>query len=91
MTHLSALALAAGRRWLPAALLLVLPACGQQRLAQLEAAQRQQAREVARLRAELAERDEQVAQLEECVDDLESAVYEDDSVAYDDDARPTLL
>ncbi|MDO7844923.1 hypothetical protein Q5H92_01030 [Hymenobacter sp. M29] len=83
-----------GRRgaWV-AVLALALPACqtNQQRLAQLEATQQQQARELATLRQQLAEKEEEVAQLETCVDDLESAVYEDegDSAAYDDeDGRP---
>ena len=67
---------------------LALPACqpSPQRLEQLEAVQQQQARELARLRQTLAERDEEIAQLEDCVDNLESAVYEDeDSTAYEDD------
>ncbi|MFD2721230.1 hypothetical protein ACFST9_21120 [Hymenobacter monticola] len=60
--------------------LLALPACqaDQQRLAQLEAIQQQQARELAALRQQLAEKEEEVAQLETCVDDLENAVYEDE-------------
>jgi cell division protein FtsB len=88
-TFLSAL----GRRgWLAATLAAGLVACQTQpdRLAQLEATQRQQARELAALRQQLAEKEEEVAELETCVDDLESAVYEDeDSTAYDDDpGRP---
>ena len=76
-----------------AALAVALSACqaNQQRLAQLEATQQQQARELAALRQQLAEKEEEVAQLETCVDDLENAVYEDegDSAAYDDeDGRP---
>ena len=70
---------------------LALPACqpGQARLAQLEAAQQQQAREIAALRQQLADREEEVSQLETCIDDLENTVYEDqDSVAYDEE-RPT--
>lgn len=60
-----------------------LPAC-QQRLERLEAVQLQQARELAYLRQQLAEKEEEVDQLEACVDDLEDAVYEDeDSTAYD--------
>jgi septal ring factor EnvC (AmiA/AmiB activator) len=78
-----------GRTSLVLALALGLPACqaDQQRLAQLEATQQQQARELATLRRQLAEKEEEVAQLETCVDDLENAVYEDegDSAAYDDD------
>ena len=69
--------------------LLALPACqaDQQRLAQLEATQQQQARELATLRQQLAEKEEEVAQLETCIDDLENAVYEDegDSAAYDEE------
>ncbi|MCI1186793.1 hypothetical protein MON38_05135 [Hymenobacter sp. DH14] len=81
---------------LAAALVVVLPACqpGQARLAQLEAAQQQQAREIAALKQQLAEREEEVAQLETCVDDLENTVYEDeDSVAYDEErpAGPVAL
>jgi uncharacterized coiled-coil protein SlyX len=74
--------------------LLALPACqaDQQRLARLEATQQQQARELAALRQQLAEKEEEVAQLETCVDDLENAVYEDegDDVPYDrdDNGRP---
>ena len=74
--------------------LLALPACqaDQPRLARLEAVQQQQAHELARLRQQLAAKEEEVAQLETCVDDLESTVYEDeDSTAYDDEPdRPTL-
>ncbi|MDO7850584.1 hypothetical protein [Hymenobacter convexus] len=82
-----------GRSSVALALMTALPACqaDQQRLAQLEAVQQQQARELATLRQQLAEKEEEVAQLETCVDDLESAVYEDegDSAAYDDeDGRP---
>lgn len=77
-------------------LLAALPACqpGQARLAQLEATQQRQAREIAALKQQLAARDEEVAQLETCVDDLENAVYEDqDSVAYDEErpAGPVAL
>ncbi|GAB3725642.1 hypothetical protein GCM10027594_07130 [Hymenobacter agri] len=73
-----------------------LPACqpGQARLAQLEATQQQQARELAALKQQLADREEEVAQLETCVDDLENTVYEDeDSVAYDEErpAGPVAL
>lgn len=82
-----------GRRTvLLAGLAVVLPACqaDQQRLARLEAVQQQQTRELARLRQQLATKEEEVAQLETCVDDLESAVYED-STAYDDEPdRPAL-
>jgi uncharacterized coiled-coil protein SlyX len=79
-----------GCLWL-LALALALPACQQQRLARLEAVQQQQARELVRLRQQLAEREEEVAQLETCVDDLESAVYDDgDSTAYDEPERPAL-
>lgn len=83
----------AGRVLLGAALALALPAC-QQRLERLEAVQQAQARELATLRQQLAERDEEVAQLETCVDDLENAVYEDDSTATDTDddgPRPKQL
>ncbi|GAB2850586.1 hypothetical protein GCM10027044_07270 [Hymenobacter ruber] len=73
---------------------LALPACqvDQQRLARLEAVQAQQTQELARLRRQLADKEEEVAELETCVDDLESAVYDDgDSTAYDDEPdRPTL-
>ncbi|WP_457067829.1 hypothetical protein [Hymenobacter sp. UYAg731] len=72
---------------------LALPACqaDQQRLARLEAVQQQQTHELARLRQQLAEKEDEVAELETCVDDLESAVYDDgDSTAYDEDQRPTL-
>lgn len=85
-----------GRRTaLLAALSLALPACqaDQQRLARLEAVQQQQTHELARLRQQLAEKEDEVAELETCVDDLESAVYEDgDSTAYDDNepARAAL-
>ena len=75
------------------ALALALPACqaDQQRLARLEAGQQQQTRELARLRQQLAEKEDEVAELETCVDDLESAVYEDgDSTAYDEAERPAL-
>ena len=75
-------------------LALALPACqaDQQRLARLEAVQQQQAQELARLRRQLADKEEEVAELETCVDDLESAVYDDgDSTAYDDEPdRPAL-
>jgi uncharacterized coiled-coil protein SlyX len=77
----------ARRGLLAAALAMALPAC-QQRLERLEAVQQAQARELAMLRQQLAERDEEVAQLEGCVDDLENAVYEDDSTAYDPDDGP---
>ena len=75
------------------ATLLALPACQQQRLEQLEAAQQEQARELAQLRETLAERDEEVARLETCVDDLEGAVYEDedDSTAPADEPPVTQL
>ncbi len=76
---------------LAALVALALPACqpGQARLAQLEATQQQQAREIAVLKRQLAEKEETVAQLESCVGDLENAVYDDeDSVAYDEE-RPT--
>ncbi|MBJ6108628.1 hypothetical protein JAO73_06395 [Hymenobacter sp. BT523] len=76
------------------AVALALPACQDPRLARLEAVQQQQARELARLRQQLAERDEEVQQLENCVDDLESTVYADDSTADDEEpSRPstTLL
>ena len=84
----------AGCLWL-LALALALPACrqaDQQRLTRLEAVQQQQTHELARLRQQLAEKEDEVAQLETCVDDLESAVYEDgDSTAYDDEPnRPAL-
>jgi len=74
----------------------VLPACqsGQARLARLEATQQQQAREIAVLKQQLADKEEEVAQLETCVDDLENTVYEDeDSVAYDEErpAGPVAL
>ena len=70
--------------------LLALPACQSDaaRLAQLEATQQQQARELADLRQQLADKDNEVAQLEQCVDNLEGSVYEDpDSVATDEE-RP---
>ena len=84
-----------GRLWL-SAFGLALPACqpGQQRLAQLEATQRQQAREIAALKQQLADKEDEVAQLETCVDDLENTVYEDpDSVATDEErpAGPVAL
>ena len=78
------------RGLLAVGLAVALPACqpGQARLAQLEATQQQQAREIAALKQQLADREEEVAQLETCVDDLENTVYEDqDSVAYDEE-RP---
>ena len=71
-----------------AGMALALPACqaDQQRLARLEAVQQQQTHELARLRQQLAEKEDEVAELETCVDDLESAVYDDgDSTAYDDE------
>ena len=79
-----------------AALAFVLPACqpGQARLAQLEATQQQQAREIAVLKQQLADKEQTVAQLETCVGDLENAVYDDpDSVAYDEErpAGPVAL
>src|SRR6476469_5296581 len=80
----------ARRGILAAVLAAALPACqpGQARLAQLEATQQQQAREIAALRQQLADREEEVAQLETCVDDLENTVYDDqDSVAVDE-VRP---
>jgi uncharacterized coiled-coil protein SlyX len=87
--------LLSGRGVLLLLLAAALPACQDPRLAQLEATQQQQARELAALRQRLAEKEEEVAQLETCVDDLESAVYEDeDSTAYDEDLGrpgPTLL
>ena len=69
-------------------LALTLPACqaDQQRLERLEAVQQQQARELAYLRQQLAEKQEEVAQLEDCVDDLENAVYEDEDSTADDEA-----
>ena len=73
------------------ALALGLSACqsGQTRLDRLEAVQQQQARELAHLHQQLADKEEAVARLETCVDDLENAVYEDvDSVAYDEALRP---
>lgn len=81
-----------GCLWL-LALTLALPACqaDQQRLARLEAVQQQQTQEMARLRRQLADKEEEVANLETCVDDLENAVYEDDdSTAYDEPDRPAL-
>ena len=94
--EISSLAKVARQTWLTAALFATLPACqpGQARLAQLEAAQQQQAREIAALRQQLADKEEEVAQLETCVVDLESAVYEDpDSVATDEErpAGPVAL
>lgn len=90
----SSLFVHACRAALLAGLALLLPACqaDQQRLARLEAVQQQQAHELARLRQQLAAKEEEVAQLETCVDDLESAVYEnEDSTAYDDEPdRPAL-
>lgn len=82
-----------GGLWL---LALTLPACqpGQARLARLEATQQQQAREIAALKQQLADKEEEVAQLETCVDDLENTVYDDqDSVAYDEErpAGPVAL
>lgn len=82
-----------GGLWLVA---LALPACqpGQVRLAQLEATQQQQAREIVALKQQLAAKEEEVAQLETCVDDLENAVYDDpDSVATDEErpAGPVVL
>jgi septal ring factor EnvC (AmiA/AmiB activator) len=74
-------------------LALMLAACqtDPQRLARLEAAQEQQARELASLRQQLADKEEEVAQLETCVSDLENAVYQDeDTTAYDED-RPSGL
>ena len=90
------LAWLAPRFLLAAALLMALPACqpGQARLTQLEATQQQQAREIATLKQQLADKQEEVAQLETCVDDLENAVYDDpDSVATDEErpAGPVVL
>ena len=76
---------------LAASLLAAAPACQSDsaRLAQLEAAQQQQARELADLKLQLADKEDEVARLEQCVDDLEGTVYEDpDSVATDEE-RPT--
>lgn len=75
---------------LAAALVAALPACqpGQARLARLEATQQQQARELARLRQQLADKEAQVAQLETCVDELENAVYDDSDLTDDDEQRP---
>lgn len=92
----SLLARVGGPILLVAAFLLVLPACqpGQARLAQLEATQQQQAREIAGLKQRLADKEAEVTQLETCVDELESAVYEEpDSVAYDEQrpAGPVAL
>ena len=82
----------ARHRLLAAALvLMVLPACQQQRLARLEAAQQQQARELLQLKQALAERDEDVAQLEACVDELEGTVYEADSAAVGEAPAVTQL
>ena len=80
----------------PFALALPLPACqsGPARLEQLEATQREQAREIAGLKRQLADKEDEVAQLETCVDDLENAVYDDpDSVATDEErpAGPVAL
>ena len=77
-------------------LALALPACqtDPQRLAQLEATQQQQAREITALKQQLANKEEEVTQLETCVGDLENAVYDDqDSVAYDEErpAGPVAL
>lgn len=77
-------------------LLAALPACRSDaaRLVRLEAAQVQQARELAILRQQLADKDKEVAQLEQCVGDLEGAMYEDpDSVATDEErpAGPVVL
>lgn len=79
-----------------AVLTAALPACqpGQARLAQLEATQQQQAREIAALKQQLAAKEAKVDQLENCVGDLETAVYDDpDSVAYDEErpAGPVAL
>ena len=84
------------RSALAAALALALGACqsGQVRLEQLEATQQLQAREIAALRQQLADKEEKVAQLENCVDDLENTVYDDpDSVATDEErpAGPVAL
>ncbi|MDQ2770119.1 MAG: hypothetical protein M3Y54_06425 [Bacteroidota bacterium] len=81
---------------LAAGLLAALPACQSDaaRLEQLEATQQQQTRELAKLRQQLADKDDEVAQLEQCVDDLEGTVYEDpDSVATDEEraAGPVAL
>ena len=85
-----------GRAGLLAAALLLVPGCHSDstRLAQLEAAQQQQARELVTLREQLADKEDEVAQLEQCVDDLEGTVYEDtDSVAVDEErpAGPVTL
>ena len=86
-----------GRRSLfAAALIAAFSACepGQGRLAQLEATQREQAREIAVLKQQLVDKEDEVAQLETCVDDLENAVYDDpDSVAIDEErpAGPVAL
>ena len=73
-----------------AALTAALPACqpGQARLARLEATQQQQARELAGLRQQLADKETEVAQLETCVDELENAVYDDPDSVVDDEQRP---
>ncbi len=81
---------------LAASLLATAPACysDSTRLAQLEAAQQQQARELADVKQQLADKEDEVAQLEQCVDDLEGTVYEDaDSVAVDEErpAGPVTL
>ena len=93
---ISSFARVARQSLLAAALALALPACqpGQARLAQLEAAQRQQALEIAALQRQLAAKEDEVSQLETCVGDLENAVYDDqDSVAYDEErsAGPVAL
>ena len=93
---ISSFARVARQSLLAAALALALPACqpAQARLAQLEAAQRQQALEIAALQRQLAAKEDEVSQLETCVGDLENAVYDDqDSVAYDEErsAGPVAL
>lgn len=85
-----------GPALLVVALAAAVSACqpNQARLAQLEATQQQQAREITALKQQLAEKEETVAQLETCVDELENAVYDDqDSVAYDEErpAGPVAL
>lgn len=47
------------------------------RLVWFQAAQVQQARELAMLRQQLAAEEKEVAQIEQCVNNLEGAVYED--------------
>ena len=87
---ISSLARVGRQTGLAVALLATLPACqpGQARLAQLEATQQQQAREIAALRQQLTDKEEEVAQLETCVDDLENAVYDDPDSVATDEGRP---